>query len=56
MRYKVKKLKPKYNKENLLTPIEKVISKALMDSDISHEEFMVEVNKHYKYIRLKENL
>ena len=39
-----------------MNSIEKVISKALIDSDISHEEFMPVMNEKQNYFRLKQSI
>ena len=39
-----------------LNSIEKVISKTLLDSSISHEEFMLGINGEQNCLRLKENI
>ena len=39
-----------------LGSIEKIISKALRDSDISHEEFIPMINEEQNYFRLKERI
>ena len=39
-----------------MNSIEKVISKALIDSDISHEEFMPVMNEKQHYFRLKQSI
>ena len=36
--------------------VEEIISKALTDSDISHEEFVLVTNKEQNYFRLKESI
>ena len=39
-----------------LNSIEMMISKALIDSDISHEEYTTIINEEKKYRRLKEDI
>ena len=39
-----------------LNSIENKISKALMDNEISHEDFQTIINKEKKYRELKENI
>ena len=39
-----------------LNTIEKIMSKALMDSDMSHEEFMLVINEKQNFLRLKETI
>ena len=39
-----------------LNSIESKISEALIDNEISHEEFMTIINKEKKYRKLKENI
>ena len=50
--------KKKYRKitflaRNTLNSIEKIMSKELIDSDISHEDFMIGINEEQNYLRLK---
>ena len=42
--------------ESKLNSIETLISKALNDMDISHEEFITILNEKDKYERMKENV
>ena len=39
-----------------MNSIEKIISKALIDPDLSHEEFILVINKEQNYFRLKESI
>ena len=39
-----------------LNTIEKIMSKALMDSDMSHEEFTLVINEKQNFLRLKESI
>ena len=39
-----------------LNNIEKIISKALIDSDISYDEFTLVINEEQNYFRLKRNI
>ena len=39
-----------------LNGIEKIISKALIDSDISHDEFTQAINEEQNYFRPKESI
>ena len=39
-----------------LNSIETLISQALIDMEISHEEFVTILNEKYKYEKMKENL
>ena len=39
-----------------LNRIEKIISKALIDSDISHKEFTLVINEEQNYFGLKESM
>ena len=56
-----KKKKNKHNKiimlaKNKLNSIETLMSQALIDLDISHEEFKTIVNEKEKYEQMKENI
>ena len=42
--------------KNKLNSIETLISKALIDMDITHEEFITILNEKDKYEKMKENL
>ena len=42
--------------KNILNSIEALISQALIDIDISHEEFITILKEKDKYKRMKENL
>ena len=42
--------------KNILSSIEALISQALIDIDISHEEFITILKEKDKYERMKENL
>ena len=42
--------------KNILNSIEALISQALIDIDISHEEFITILKEKDKYERMKENL
>ena len=53
--------KKKHNKiivlaRNKLNSVETMISKALLDSEISHEEYTTIINEEEKYRRLKEDI
>ena len=39
-----------------LNTIEKIMSKALMDSDMSHEKFTLVINEKQNFLRLKESI
>lgn len=39
-----------------LDNIERIISIALIDSDVSHEEFTLVINKEQNYFRIKESI
>ena len=39
-----------------LNTLEKIMSKALMDSDMSHEEFTLVINEKQNFLRLKESI
>ena len=42
--------------KNILSSIEALISQALIDIDISHEEFITILNEKGKYEKMKDNL